>query len=84
MIEDADAGNGLLRLHAIRNLPAEIILSDMLNVGLLKDLQKEIALELISNAQRYAPQALFGHIMEQLPGKFNTTSAKQWARDDIK
>jgi hypothetical protein len=72
LIEDADTANGLLRLHVIRNLPAETILSEMLSVGLLKNVQKERALELIRSAQSNAPWALLGCIMEQLPEKFNT------------
>jgi hypothetical protein len=83
LIEDADTANSLLRLHVIRNLPAETILSDMLSVGLLKDVPKERALELIRSAQRNAPQALFGYIMEQLPGKFNTDACTGTVSDGV-
>lgn len=72
LIEDAGSANSLLKLHAIRNLAAETVLSDMLSVGLLKNVPKERGLELIRSAQRNGPQDLFGYIMKQLPGKFNT------------
>jgi hypothetical protein len=72
LIEDTDIANSLLKLYAIRNLPADIVMSDIQRVGLLKELPKEKVLALISNAQRNSPQALFGYIMENLRGKFNT------------
>jgi len=72
LVEDAETAKRLLRLDAIRNLPVETILSDMLTAGLLKDIREEDASRLIKSAQCIAPQALFGFIIEHLAGKFKT------------
>lgn len=83
LIEDADTANGLLRLHEIRNLPSETILSDMISAGLLKDVREEDAVQLIRSAQRIAPQALLGFIMSHLLGKFKTEQYSNTVSDAV-
>lgn len=70
LVEDPEDASGLLRLHAIRNLPAEGVLADMRRIDLGGDLQKERAIEWITAAQRNAPQALFAYIRYWVGGKF--------------
>ena len=69
-VKDKDLARALLKLHTIKTLPAAIVLSDLLQAGLLKGVQKERVLHEIESGKRNAPHALPGYLIEILSGKF--------------
>ncbi|KAA2242717.1 hypothetical protein F0L74_09320 [Chitinophaga agrisoli] len=70
LVKDPEVANALLKLHTIKNLPVEPILSDFLNAGLLGNIQTERAFDKISFGRRAAPHALPGYVLEGLYTKF--------------
>lgn len=70
LVADKTVANYFLKVHAMRHVPPEDILSDMLDAGLLKDIQRERALHLIGQAKREAPDAIIAAVMVPLPGGF--------------